>query len=178
MKICMNKRKLENDNVTDVSKKIKVEMYDYDDISSAELENKIQKSNCMKLKHYKILQRRFYEEIHNDAIIKQDFDENIITIYSLGEMNLVCPFCKVYHFHFEYTVEKLFSTCCCKGKIILEDNGYEFPNCIKQLYHNKSVLRLSRIYNNRLALASFTANLQRLKGKGPPTVRICGTNIS
>ena len=77
----MNKRKLENDNVTDFSKKIKVEINDYDDISSAELENEIQKSNSMKLKHYKTLQRRFYEEIHNDAIIKQDFDENIISIY-------------------------------------------------------------------------------------------------
>ena len=87
MKVCMNKRKLENGNVTDVSKKIKVEMNDYDDISSAELENEIQKSNSMKLKHYKTLQRKFYEGIHNDAIIKQDFDENIISIYSLGEIN-------------------------------------------------------------------------------------------
>ena len=112
----MNKWKLENDNVTDVSKKIKVKMNDYDDISSAELENDIQKCNSMKLKHYKTLQRRFYKGIHNDDIIKQDFDENIISIYSLGEINLVCLFCKVYHFHFEYTVEKLFSTRVVKVK--------------------------------------------------------------
>ena len=59
MKIGMNKWKLENDNVTDISKKIKVQMNDY--VSSAELENEIQKSNSMKLKHYKTLQRKFYE---------------------------------------------------------------------------------------------------------------------
>ena len=60
---------MENDNVTDVSKKIKVEMNDYDDISSARLENEIQKSNSMKLKDYKTLQRKFYEGIHNENII-------------------------------------------------------------------------------------------------------------
>ena len=167
----MNKRKLENDNVTDFSKKIKVEINDYDDISSAELQNEIRKSNSMKLKHYKTLQRKFYEGIHNDAIIKEYFDENIISIYSLEEMNLVCPFCKAYHFNFEYTLEKLFSTCCCKGKIILVDNGYQYPNSIKQLSYNKLFSRLSRIHNNRLALVSFTANFQRLEGKGSKTVR-------
>ena len=39
MKICMNKRQFENDNVTDVSKKMKIEMNDDGDDSNADPED-------------------------------------------------------------------------------------------------------------------------------------------
>ena len=67
----------------------------------------------------------------------------------------------------------MFSTCCAKGNLSI-DIDQEFPDVIKQLCYNKTFLRLSRDYNNKLAFASFTTKLITLKGQGPQTVRICG----
>ena len=46
---------MENDNVTDVSKKIKVEMNDDGDDSNADPEDEIKKNNAIKVKDYKTL---------------------------------------------------------------------------------------------------------------------------
>ena len=62
------------------------------------------------------------------AIIKLDMNENAKLTFSLGEMNLTCPYCKAVHFCFEQTREKLFSTCC-KSKIKLNVHEHQYPKC-------------------------------------------------
>ena len=172
IKACLEKRKLENQSDGNVLKKIKLEKFD--NVDNSDNEEDIKRKNADIIKIYNSIQRRFNKNTHNDAIIKLDMNENAISTYSLGEMNLTCPFCKAVHFCFEQTREKLFSTCCCKGKIKLNIDEHQYPECVKQLTKDKSFLRLSRIYNNLLALGSFTAKIQTLKGKGPQTVRVCG----
>ena len=72
------------------------------------------------------MQKRFHKNTHNDAIIKLDMNESAILTFSLGKMKLT--YCKVDHFCYEQTREKLFSTCC-KGKIRLNVHEHQYPKC-------------------------------------------------
>lgn len=107
-----------------------------------------------------------------------DFDENLIIENYIGELNIICDFCKAKHFALELPSDKKFTNCCHKGKVKLIDD-IEYPEEIKKLATGNSTESIEfrkniRSYNNSLAFASFGASSYKFLGKGPPVIKICG----
>lgn len=134
----------------------------------------IMHQNKLKMQKYNLGNKTNYINTHKVAVINfENIAEQEININYLGEMNMICPHCDAKHFMFERTSDGYFSSCCQKGMVILQDDPV-FPVSIKNMSINKKFLNETRMYNNELALASFTTTLVNIKGKGPPIVKICG----
>lgn len=116
---------------------------------------------------------------YNAGILEFNFDEVLITESYLGKMNSVCEFCSAKHFESEHNAkDKNFNSCCRKGKIKLSEDSL-YPDRLKQLItsntnESKHFKKNIRLYNNALAFAIFGAKFDKLFGKGPQIIRICG----
>lgn len=67
-------------------------------------------------------------------IANLDFDDNSITINSIGDMNIQCKYCAAYHFKGEVDDEKKFKNCCHKGIITLTSDP-PYPIELIKLYN-------------------------------------------
>ena len=110
---------------------------------------------------------------HRAAITSLPFSDDMVAPHYLGSISLICEHCNAKHFAHETTANSKITNCCSEGKIVLPAD-HDFPVEILQLATDSKFLRNSRGYNNELALASFSAKLQTLPGKGPQVIRICG----
>ena len=73
--------------------------------------------------------------LHLWAFLNRDqiLDENLIELNNVGTNDQECPYCKARNFKGERLTDKLFSICCSKGKVVLEDLG-EIPQFLQQLF--------------------------------------------
>ena len=167
-------KKRQGEVVDDATKEKQIKLESNNSITDFDIEGiKLHNAELIILQEFNTTNKLFYKNSFEIcAIANSDFDENIVVEFSLNSMDLICPYCRALHFCFEYTSDKLFSTCCSKGKIKLEEQ-YKFPIEIKNLCMD-NFLHWSRLCNNKLAIASFTTKLLSVKGKGPPTIKICG----
>lgn len=139
----------------------------------------IKKNNATAAKNYrlKLNKNKETKDIKNALIANLDFNEDVINVHYMGEINVRCQFCNAKHFIQEKLQDKTFKFCCHKGKIILDDIE-EFDQ-IKQLAlgndkKNKLFKNKSRELNNLLAFASFGAKFIPFKSRGPQVFKICG----
>ncbi|XP_058810192.1 uncharacterized protein LOC131675282 [Phymastichus coffea] len=106
------------------------------------------------------------------------FDESLIDENNIGNMTYKCSNCDALHFQNEKDTNGKFTSCCDKGKIKMQDNP-PYPKLLKDLATGNTqdsgeFRKNIRLYNNALAFASFGANFDRLPGRGPRVIRICG----
>lgn len=113
------------------------------------------------------------------------FDESFEQRHNLGKNDKACVYCGAFNFSFEGTKNKdgilEFSSCCCKGKVLLAHLN-PTPQQIKDLFlpneagTNLHTIRIFkeniRKFNNALAFASI--NVKQLRMPGPDVYKIHG----
>lgn len=98
---------------------------------------------------------------------------------NLGEMNVLCKFCRAKHFKGEELSKNTFKHCCNRGrnKIVIRNT---YPEYLKgkltnsNSYKYENFKKYIRNYNNAIAFASFGAKYDNLSGKGPDVIRVFG----
>ena len=105
-------------------------------------------------------------------------EEKKIPLYNCGPINVPCVECDALHFKKERPRDKMFSTCCAKGKVILLP-AKECPELLLHLYKNShpksSHFRQNvRNYNSALAMASMNGKINVPRGRGPYCFQIHG----
>jgi hypothetical protein len=106
-----------------------------------------------------------------------NFMERHITQHTCGALDSICQFCGAKHFAIERPQDKLFTTCCHKGKVHLEQ--IKVAPLIEQLFkkeheHSTNFHDNIRSINSALAFASMGANIAPPPGYGPYCFRING----
>lgn len=155
--IC-RKRKLDDyESINDINeKKVKIQM------CGAKFDNKVPTKNIMNNYKYNAMAS----------------DEDHIVENFLGNMEVICNFCKAKHFLLEMPKDKKFNTCCHKGKVMLPEDPL-YPEELKHMingntWKSKHFMEYIRDYNNAVAFASFGAKFIPFKNKGPQVFKICG----
>jgi len=104
-------------------------------------------------------------------------DESSVLEYNCSNLNILCNFCNANFFAGEQPQDKLFTQCCHKGKVVLED--IKVSPLIQQLMtghheHAKKIMDNIRSINSALAFASMGENIAPPPGYGPYCFRING----
>ena len=110
------------------------------------------------------------------------YSETEPELYHLGAMDAVCESCDARHFQQELTGtdKNVFTTCCQKGKIVLDPTVPDnFPDVVQKLLDgshslSKPFFEHIRKYNSAMAFASVITKLHTVPGAGPFTYRISG----
>jgi hypothetical protein len=94
-----------------------------------------------------------------------DVDEDEVDEQNCGEMSEVCGFCSAKHFKAEKPSDRLFTTCCHKGKVRLPPLRPVPDTYIRDLFTrnnrtSRHFLENIRKYNNAFAMASMGGNVQ------------------
>jgi hypothetical protein len=99
----------------------------------------------------------------NLPLARRPFDKNNIQVHSLGRMNLICPYCKAYHWKAEKLTKSTlanpkFGGCCFNGKVIL-GQLHDLPQEIQALYDGQDAVAKKfrkdiRQYNKALSMTS------------------------
>ena len=106
-------------------------------------------------------------------------DESSVEQHSCGLLEFKCRFCQARHFRGEKGSDGKFSSCCHKGKVVLEP-GRPFPPFLQDLMSNPSnsnyrnFLDNIRNYNSALSFASMGAKIVSMNGYGPYCFKIHG----
>ena len=128
-------------------------------------------------------QERQSQAIRHEAI---HFDEAQVNEHSCGALNVVCQFCGSKNFAAERPSDGKFTSCCRKGKVILEkpvdSNGIvlEYPQFLRELlsnpeHHDYRQFRDNiRSYNSALSFASMGAKVVDFRGVGPYVFKVHG----
>lgn len=94
-----------------------------------------------------------------------------------GNLQLLCTFCGAKHFPGEHPADKLFTTCCQKGKVTLDP--IRISPLLRTLMtgeheHSQNFMDNIRSINSALAFASMGAKVAPPPGYGPYCFRIHG----
>lgn len=108
-----------------------------------------------------------------------DCNENRFPANFLGPFNVICEYCKAYHFEGEKNHKKKFTSCCSNGEIKLPSTP-PFPQDLKDLMtdktfpHHKNFRDYVRNYNSSFAMCSMGANTVQFRGKAPYAFKVQG----
>jgi hypothetical protein len=111
---------------------------------------------------------------HNIGLKERNVEE-----YYIGQMDEVCSDCQSINFKAEKPGDGKFSTCCHKGKVVL-DPLKTYPDLLRQLLTNqthpqhKNFIENICAYNSALGFASMGAKICPPSGYGPYCFRIHG----
>jgi len=132
----------------------------------------------------RLARERAREASRNEAI---NFDEVQVIQHDCGPFDVLCNFCGSRNFADERPADKLFTSCCRKGKVKLPQptnihgNTLEYPDFLKSLMsnpanpHHRSFRDNIRSYNSALSFASLGAKIVDMPGRGPYVFKIHGT---
>jgi hypothetical protein len=111
---------------------------------------------------------------HNIARENSNIEQHYI-----GLMNEICHECQSMNFKDEKPSDGKFSSCCHKGKVML-DPLMTYPSILKSLLTDKTnrnhrnFMENIRAYNSALGFASMGASMREQRGRGPYCFRIHG----
>jgi hypothetical protein len=111
---------------------------------------------------------------HNIARQNSNVEQHYI-----GLMNEKCHECQSMNFKDEKPSDGKFSSCCHKGKVML-DPLMTYPSILKSLLTDKTnrnhrnFMENIRAYNSALGFASMGASMREQRGRGPYCFRIHG----
>ena len=123
-------------------------------------------------------------------LARRPFNSNPNQIHNVGKMDLVCRFCKAYHWKAEQLSKKTqgqpnFGTCCFSGKVITSKLD-DIPRELQQLLDgndaiSKKFREYIRNYNNALAMTSVEQDAGKClndreinDGRGPYVYKVRG----
>jgi hypothetical protein len=96
-------------------------------------------------------------------VARRSFNKNNIPVHNMGQMNLVCPYCKAYHWKAEKLTRSTlahpkFGDCCFSGKVI-QGQLHDLPQEIQTLYNSQDTIAKKfrkdiRHYNKALSMTS------------------------
>jgi hypothetical protein len=109
---------------------------------------------------------------------KRIISEDHVPLHDCSEMNVICGECGAKHFKEEKPLDKKFTQCCKKGRVILP-LPKECPQSLAKLMQNdhpklKRFMQKIRNYNSAHTFASMGAQISSTSGRGPYCFRIHG----
>ncbi|KII68454.1 hypothetical protein RF11_10812 [Thelohanellus kitauei] len=146
--------------------------------------NKLQTHRLTNAESQSLARKRAREAFNNEAI---NFNESQAIHHDCGAFDILCTFCGSKNFSDELPVDKMFTSCCRKGKVKLpqhlDSNGspLEYPLFLKSLLSDTNnpdrehFRENIRAYNSALSFASMGAKIVDLPGRGPYVFKIHGT---
>eukprot|EP00794_Sanderia_malayensis_P013488 gene13488-biopygen10771 len=106
-----------------------------------------------------------------------------INLHHIAPMNNTCPHCGAKYFKEELNTTHKYTKCCHDGAVTLPQIQPP-PTTMMSLFlgdtedtqrESKDFLSKFRQYNATMAMASWTANIPQLPGKGPPVITTHGS---